>query len=96
MLADDGRPRILDFGIARNDVSLTLSGQRAFSGENVFSTMHQTIHEEPPSLSGLVPDLDRRIVGIVERAIAKDPERRYHSMAAMRHQHRGDGEQTGS
>ena len=57
-----------------------LSYRRAFDGDNATSVLYRIAHEEPVPLAGLAPELDPDLVAIVERALAKQPERRYQSL----------------
>ena len=58
-----------------------LAGQPAFSGHNFIDTMHATLHEQPPALSGspAVAALDR----VIRRALAKHLADRPESADAM-------------
>lgn len=57
-----------------------LSYRRAFDGDNATSVLYRVAHEDPVPLAGLAPDLDPDLVAIVERSLAKQPERRYQSL----------------
>jgi serine/threonine-protein kinase len=54
-----------------------LAGLRAFSGDSDHAVMYSVIHGRPTPLAELRPDLPGEIVAIVDRCLAKDPERRY-------------------
>jgi len=73
-----------------------LSGRPAFEGDSLASVLHAVIHAEPPALSGspAVAALDR----VIQRALAKQPERRYPNAEAMADDVRGAllHDQTGS
>ncbi len=60
-----------------------LAGEPPFKGEHEAALLYEIVHEEPRPLSdsrsGLPPDLQR----IVERALEKDPARRYQSAKEM-------------
>ena len=57
-----------------------LSYRRAFDGDNATSVLYRVAHEEPAPLAGLAPELGPDLVAIVERALAKQPERRYQNL----------------
>ena len=59
-----------------------LSYQRAFSGD-LITSVHRIVYEEPAPLARLVPSLDPRLIRIVERALAKDPDQRYSTLRSM-------------
>ena len=78
-----GQGRALD---ARTDVySLgatlyrVLSGRAPFAAETVVDLLLQVVHEEPPPLRSLRPDLDRDLETIVMKCLEKEPPRRYAS-----------------
>jgi eukaryotic-like serine/threonine-protein kinase len=58
-----------------------LAGRPAFPGRTVVEVLYATLHEQPPALTGspAVVALDR----VVRRALAKDPQDRHASAAAM-------------
>ena len=57
-----------------------LAGQRPFDGDTPVTIALKHIREEPPPLPGDVPPAVRHLV---ERALAKDPARRWPSAAEM-------------
>jgi serine/threonine-protein kinase len=59
-----------------------LSGRQAFAGS--FATVVQAIaNEAPPSLVALCPDLDPDLVAIINKALEKDEQDRYQTLAAF-------------
>jgi tetratricopeptide (TPR) repeat protein len=56
-----------------------LSGKRAFKKGTSVQTMASIIEDEPPSLFELSPAVPEPVVALVERCLAKSPERRYAS-----------------
>jgi serine/threonine protein kinase len=58
-----------------------LTGKPAFGGQTLLEVYHAIVHEEPPALAGgqEVMALDR----VLQRALAKRPQDRYPSAAAM-------------
>lgn len=59
-----------------------LSGKQAFSG-GVPQVLYAITQSEPEPLSTVCPDLDPAIVAIVDRAIEKDANHRYQTLAAL-------------
>ncbi len=60
-----------------------LSGQVPFSGEAPVSIALKHLHEPPPDLRRIRPDLSPATVTLVERLLAKDPDGRYPSAAYL-------------
>ncbi|MFO0708730.1 MAG: protein kinase [Sandaracinus sp.] len=59
-----------------------LSGRRPFRGD-VVAMLEGVLYGEAPSLGALVPDAPPSLIGIAERAMRKDPGRRFQSAAEM-------------
>jgi serine/threonine-protein kinase len=60
-----------------------LTGEVPFTGENFVAVALRHVNEPPPKLREQRPDLPPRLAAAVERALAKDPARRFPSMAAL-------------
>jgi len=60
-----------------------LSGQVPFSGEAPVSIALKHLHEPPPDLRRIRPDLSPATVTLVERLLGKDPDGRYPSAAYL-------------
>jgi serine/threonine-protein kinase len=60
-----------------------LAGDVPFAGENFVAVALRHVNEPPPSLLERRPDVSPRLAAAVERALAKDPARRFPSMAAL-------------
>jgi serine/threonine-protein kinase len=60
-----------------------LAGDVPFTGDNFVAVALRHLNEPPPSLRERRPDVSPRLDAAVERALAKDPERRFPSMAAL-------------
>jgi eukaryotic-like serine/threonine-protein kinase len=60
-----------------------LVGDVPFSGENFVAVALRHVNDPPPPLRKLRPDVSPRLAAAVERALAKDPEQRFPSMAAL-------------
>jgi tRNA A-37 threonylcarbamoyl transferase component Bud32/dienelactone hydrolase len=61
-----------------------LGGKRAFSGDSAQALLYQVVHETPPSIEELRRDVPPELASIVRRALAKDPNGRFASIAEMR------------
>ena len=60
-----------------------LAGTRPFPGDTPLATARAVMVGDFAPLGGLRPDLDPSLVATVERAMARDPDRRFASAAAM-------------
>jgi eukaryotic-like serine/threonine-protein kinase len=60
-----------------------LTGEVPFTGENFVAVALRHVNEPPPRLRERRPDLPPRLAAAVERMLAKDPARRFPSMAAL-------------
>jgi serine/threonine-protein kinase len=60
-----------------------LSGRRPFDGETLHAVLYKVVHEQPPPLKDIAPDVPLSLQPIVWRALAKDPGARYPSAGAM-------------
>lgn len=122
LLDGEGRPRLVDFGIARQgDVHLTreglvmgspaymapeqirgqaadqradlyalgiltyflIAGREPFSSDNVAEVLQAQVEKAPPSLAQFRPGVAAGVQALVERVLAKDPNRRPASVFAF-------------
>ncbi len=60
-----------------------LAGDVPFVGENFVAVALRHVNEPPPDLRQRRPDVTPRLEAAIERALAKDPARRFPSMAAF-------------
>jgi len=60
-----------------------LSGKRAFSSSSVAALIDQTIRGNPTPLKEVAPDLPAELISICNRAMEKDPRRRYPSVKSL-------------
>ena len=60
-----------------------LSGERAFPGDFSNGLYNRIVNEPPEPLSSIAPALDREVIAIVDRALAKRPEDRFQELASM-------------
>ena len=56
-----------------------LGGEQPFQTNSLATTIARIVHTEPPSLKNVPGPL----AGVVSRALAKDPDKRYPNAAAM-------------
>lgn len=54
-----------------------LTGKLPFTGENLATIMYQAANEAPEPVTAVKPDLDPRIVSILDKALEKDPKMRF-------------------
>lgn len=74
----DVRSDIFSLGVTLYQM---LSGARPFRGESRAELTSAILRDDPPDF--LRPDLPKRLVAIVRRALAKDPSRRYQTAADL-------------
>jgi serine/threonine-protein kinase len=66
-----------------------LAGQRPFPHDNMAALARAILHDRPPPLGRLRPDVHPGLIAVIERAIAPDPRQRYASAEDMRADLRG-------
>jgi serine/threonine-protein kinase len=60
-----------------------LAGHRPFPHDNIGALASAILHERPPPLARLRPDVDPGLVAMIERAMAQNPRQRFGSAADM-------------
>jgi len=60
-----------------------LAGLRPFSGDSDHAVMYAVIHNEPPPLSEVRPEVTADLLGVIDRCLEKDPDERYQSAASL-------------
>ena len=70
----DGRSDLFSAGIMFYQM---LTGQRPFQGDSLVALAMKIANEEPPPIEKLRPDLPHALRRIVERCLAKAPDRRF-------------------
>ena len=73
-----------------------LTGEVPFPGDNFVTVAMKHLNEAPPSLLERRPDVPIRLAHIVDRALEKEPERRFASMGALAAELRGCLKEAGS
>jgi TolB-like protein/tetratricopeptide (TPR) repeat protein/predicted Ser/Thr protein kinase len=77
----DGRADVFSLGVLLYEL---LAGRLPFTGANAVELFDAVLHAEPPRLLRGAEPVDPDLEAIVLRMLAKDRERRYPSMAALR------------
>src|SRR3569623_488646 len=54
-----------------------IAGHAPFAGEDVVQILYRQIHEKPPPLAKVVPEISPALVDVLARALAKNPADRY-------------------
>jgi serine/threonine protein kinase len=73
----DHRSDIFSFGCILFEAA---TGQRAFEGKDVLDSLHRIVHAAPPQVKEINPHAPDDLERIVRRCLAKDPDKRYHSI----------------
>jgi eukaryotic-like serine/threonine-protein kinase len=76
----DGRTDVYGFGVLFFEA---LTGRMAFPGEQGPTLFHAILNEPAPLLTSLRPDVSSGLAGVIEKAMAKQPDKRYGSLNAM-------------
>ncbi|MHC5210910.1 MAG: protein kinase domain-containing protein [Planctomycetota bacterium] len=76
----DARADVFCFGSLLYEMA---AGKPAFLGTTIQETLNKVLNSEPESLAKLRRDLPSEFVGIVAKALRKDPDERYQSMAEL-------------
>lgn len=76
----DHRADIYELGVVLFQM---LSGRLPFQGSSAFMVAAQHVQAPPPSLSMLNPNISPRVDAVVQRALAKDPDKRYSNVSEL-------------
>ena len=60
-----------------------LAGRPPFVGENLVAVIYKVVYEAPPPLAGLAPATPPGVLAAIERALEKDPARRWPDVAGF-------------
>jgi eukaryotic-like serine/threonine-protein kinase len=74
----DERTDIYSLGIVLYEL---LTGEMPFAGENFVAVAMQHINATPPPVTLARPEVPRRVETVIDKALAKDPEARFQTMA---------------
>jgi serine/threonine protein kinase len=72
----DTRSDIFSFGAVFYEMN---AGSRAFKGDSTIDTLHAIVHNQPPPIASIAPDLPTEVRWILDKCLAKDPDERYQS-----------------
>ena len=78
----DPRADIFSFGCMLYEA---IARVRPFEAETFVDTLYKILHEEPPPLATLVPDIPPELQHVIERCLVKDRELRYQSIRDVAH-----------
>jgi serine/threonine protein kinase len=76
----DGRADVYALGCV---LFRTLTGTVVYERTSQIDTLWAHVHEPPPSLCDVVPELPRELGAVLARALAKDPNDRQQSASAL-------------
>ena len=76
----DGRTDVFSLGVVLYEL---LGNRRPFQGESLTTLVYQILHQEPPPIPQLRPDLAPYFDSLVRRMMAKDRELRFASAGAL-------------
>jgi serine/threonine-protein kinase len=77
----DGRSDLYSLGVVAYQM---LTGRLPFTAGNSMAMLLKHVNERPPAIADLRPDAPKPLRDAIERALAKSPEDRWPSAAAMR------------
>lgn len=76
----DSRSDVFSVGVILYEM---FSGKLPFAAEHAAAALYSIVHETPPALKDIAPELPEPLIAVVERALAKKPEQRYPDGAAI-------------
>ena len=72
--AVDGRSDLFSLGVV---LYVLLTGERPFQGDSLASLMYMSTNQPHPSPLSIRPELPPAFIAVIDRALEKDPTRRY-------------------
>jgi hypothetical protein len=78
----DKRSDVYSLGIVLYEM---LTGTAPFKAENTLAVLYKHVNETPPSITSLRPELSNAIQALVDKAIAKEPEKRFQTAGDFIH-----------
>jgi len=78
----DGRSDLFSVGVMLYEM---LTGERPFEGQSITTVMYKIVHENPTPPRALDSSIPPGLSAIIERAMAKSPEERFQTGAALVH-----------
>ena len=76
----DDRADIYSLGVTLYEM---LSGQPPYMADSALTLMMMVLNDPLPDLGGVRPGIPRSLLAIVEKALAKEPDQRFQTMAEM-------------
>jgi tetratricopeptide (TPR) repeat protein len=74
----DARSDLYSWGVVMYEMAV---GKAPFSGQDTTSVLYQHVHESPKSAHEQSPRISAQLSGIIDKALAKEPDGRYSSAA---------------
>ncbi len=76
----DGRNDVFSAGVILYEL---LAGRRPFVGEGPTQILYRIVHDDPPPIEAELGECGDKLKAVVARALAKEPDQRYPSAAAL-------------